>query len=250
MTKVADDKPVPLWRLFWRMGGWVTLIFLAIFLLMTLFSQLSLKLAERFDAEGRETAADLLDKYERVTTDSDGDRETTYYFVLRFETQTGKTVSVTDTVGSGTFYRTEVGDRVPVWYLESEPETIELSRGENRTASMVTRWIALVFGIAALVAMWFPGRWAVAAVRARRYGARETARITGTKRTGYQVNNRYRYRLTWREQSGRIGESLAYKEHQLEPFRPGDEITVYQGIQRAWWSGDVGERPGADRREE
>ena len=75
-------------------------------------------------------------------------------------------------------------------------------------------------------------------------GARETARVTGTKRTNYRVNNRYRYRLTWEEQSGRHGESLAYKEHHLTPYQPGQEITVYQGIKRAWWSGDVGERPG------
>lgn len=245
MAKLADDKPVPLWRLFWRMGGWITLIFLVFLGFLTFFSSLSLSLANRFDTEGRETEALVVDKYQTVTTDSDGDREVTYYFVLHFETNRALPVELDRSVGSGIYHKTAVNTRIPIWYLETEPDRIEVSRGENRSASVIMRWIALVFGIAALVALWIPARWAVAAVRARRYGARETATVTGTKATNYRVNNRYRYRLTWEEPSGRSGESLAYKEEQLDSFRPGDKITVYQGIKRAWWSGDVGERPGA-----
>ncbi|SMX36026.1 DUF3592 domain-containing protein [Maliponia aquimaris] len=242
MAKVAGSDPVPVWRLFWRMGGWVMLIFVVIVLVLTMVSQSTLSLAQRFDVEGRETTAEVTDKYERVSTDSDGDREVTYYFELRFDTQRGDTVGVTRSVGSSTYNDAAVGDRVPIWYLNSEPGTIELSRGENRTTSIVTRWIALGFGALMLAALWVPGRKAVAAARARRYGRRETAVVTGLKQTSYRVNNRHRYRLTWREDSGRIGESLAYKEDALDGYKPGDKITIYQGIQRAWWSGDVGER--------
>lgn len=242
MVQVAGNDPVPVWRLFWRMGGWVTLIFALFVFVLTMVSQSTLTLAHRFDVEGRETAADLVDKYERVSTDSDGDREVTYYFELRFDTRRGDTVQVSRSVGWSTYRDTAVGDPVPIWYLDSEPETIELSRGENRTTSIVTRWVALVFGALMLAALWIPGRKAVAAARARRYGRRETAVITGLKQTSYKVNNRYRYRLTWREQSGRIGESLAYKEEELKGYAAGQKITVYQGIKRAWWSGDVGDR--------
>lgn len=244
MAQVAGERPVPLWRLFWRMGGWLTLVFVLFLLILTFISHFSLTLAEKFDIEGRETAAEVLDKYERVTTDSDGDREITYYFVLRYDTRRGNTVEITRSVGSSLYRQTDPETRIPIWYLESDPETIEVNRGENRTASVITRWIALVFGIAALVAMWFPGRKAVAAVRARRHGTRETAQITGVEPTNYRVNNRYRYRLTWKENNGRTGESLAYKEEQLDGYRRGDTITIYQGIKRAWWTGDVGERPG------
>ncbi|MCA0954250.1 DUF3592 domain-containing protein [Mameliella alba] len=247
MARIADDQPVSIFRLFWRMGGWITLIFIALLLVLTLISHTTLNLANRFDQEGRETAADIVDKRREVTTDSDGDREVTYYFDLRFETHEGERVVVSRSVGSSLYHRHEIGERLPIWYLQSDPERTELNRGENRTTSIVTRWIALVFGLGALVAMWIPGRWAVAAVRARRYGARETAHVTGMKATNYRVNNKYRYRLTWKEASGRQGESLAYKEHQLEPYRPGQEIVVYQGIKRAWWSGDIGERPGGGR---
>lgn len=245
MAQIANDTPVPLWRLFWRMGGWVTLIFVAVLMVLTTISHSTLSLAKQFDAEGRETAAEIVDKRREVSTDSDGDQEITYYFDLRFDTYEGERVVVSRSVGSGAYYERDIGDSVAIWYLQSQPDTTELSRGENRTTSAITRWIALLFGIAALVAMWIPGRKAVAAVRARRYGARESAEITGIKPTSYTVNNRHRYRLTWREQSGRAGESLAYKEEQLDGFRPGAKITVYQGIKRAWWTGDVGERPGA-----
>lgn len=242
MARLAGSDPVPIWRLFWRMGGWLALVFGLLFFVLTMISQSTLTLAERFDIEGRETAADLIDKYDRVSTDSDGDREVTYFLVLRFDTQAGKTVQVTRSVGRGTYRGTAVGDRVPVWYLESAPETIELSRGENRTNSIVARWLALLFGALTLVALWRPGRKAVAAARARRYGRRETAVVTGLAQTSYTVNNRHRYRLAWREESGRIGESLAYKEEDLHDYQPGQKITVYQGIERAWWSGDVGGR--------
>lgn len=244
MAKIADSTPVPIWRLYWRMWGWVSLIFLLFLLVLTMFSSLSLSLANRFDAEGRETAAEVLDSYERVTTDSDGDREVTYYLVLRYDIRSGEEVQIERSVGSSLYYDTAIGDYIGIWYLASEPETIEVYRGENRSAAVATQWIALVFGILTLGSMWIPARKSVAAVRARRYGARETAVVTGTTRTRYQVNNRYRYRLTWRENSGRIGESLPYREEQLSGYRPGQTITVYQGIKRAWWSGDVGERPG------
>lgn len=244
MAQVAGDDPVPVWRLFWRMGGWLALIFLVFFVFLTVISHTTLTLAERFDTEGRETTAEVLDKYERVSTDSDGDRTVTYYFALTFDTNAGERIDISRSVGSGPYRKTQVGDRIPIWYLQSDPDTTELSRGENQTTSRLTQGIALVFGLLALGALWVPGRKAVAAVRARRDGARETVEVLGTTRTSYRVNKRYRYRLTWTEPSGRVGESLAYKEHQLFPYPPGTEIKIYQGLKRAWWEGDVGQRPG------
>ncbi len=227
------------------MGGWLALVFGASLLLLTVISNSSLGLAQRFDNEGREASAQVLDRYERVTTDSDGDRKVTYYLELRFETRQGEQITVTRSVGSSVYNRTTVGEVHRIWYLESEPDRIEVSRGENRSTATITRWVALIFGLLTLGALWIPGRKAVAAVRARRYGARETAVVTGLTRTSYRVNNRYRYRLTWREDSGRVGQSLAYREDELSAFPADTKITVYQGLKRAWWSGDVGERPEA-----
>jgi uncharacterized protein (DUF58 family) len=245
MAKIAGNTPVPLWRLFWRMGGWVALIFGGPFLVLTLISSLSLSLAQRFDAEGRETGARVVDRYETVSTDSDGDRTTTYSLVLTFKTNRGAEVTVTHSVGSNLYHSTEVGDFTGIWYLESAPDKTELNRGENRSLGIVTQTLALLFGLLWLAALWVPGRKAGAAVRARRYGARETAEVTGVTQTNWKVNNQFRYRLTWREKSGRTGESLGYPHALLRGYEPGSRITVYQGIKRAWWSGDVGERAEA-----
>jgi hypothetical protein len=225
------------------MGGWVMLIFIAFLLFLTFISSHSLELAHRFDTEGRETTALVLDLYEEYSTDSDGDTDTTYYAVLQFDTNRGDRIELDRSVDWNLYEDTEIGESLQIWYLTTEPDIIEIYRGENRSTSVFTRWIALFFGALTLIAFWIPGRRAVAAVRARRYGVRETAVVKGRIPTSYTVNNRYRYRLTWQEQSGRTGQSLAYKESELKGFKAGQEITVYQGIKRAWWTGDVGERP-------
>ena len=35
-----------------------------------------------------------------------------------------------------------------------------------------------------------------------------------------------------------------YPYDEIDSYPSGSEIAVYQGIKRAWWTGDVGERPG------
>lgn len=244
MAKVAGSDPVPLWRLFLRMGGWFALAFAVPLVILTLISNWQLGLAQRFETEGRESVATVRDKYFTESTDSDGDRTVTYYLVLDYITDAGKEMNINRAVGSGLYNRSNAGDTMPIWYLESAPDRTELRRGETLTGSRVAQWIGLVFGLLVLGFGWYSGRWAVAAVRARRYGVRETAAVTGTKRTAVKVNNKSRYRLTWREASGREGESLMYPYDELGGYPVGSEIAVYQGITRAWWTGDVGEHPG------
>jgi len=242
MAKVAGSDPVPLWRLFLRMGGWFAVAFAVPLVILTLISNWQLGIAERFETEGRETVAVVRDKYFTESTDSDGDRTVTYYLVLDYVTQAGEAMNINRSVGNGVYNRAKLGDRMPIWYLETEPDRTELRRGETLSGSRVAQGIGLVFGLLTLGSVWYSGRWAVAAVRARRYGTRETARVTGLKQTSVRVNNKPRYRLTWREASGREGESLMYPRDEVDGYPVGSEIAVYQGIKRAWWSGDVGER--------
>ncbi|MDA7429431.1 DUF3592 domain-containing protein [Primorskyibacter aestuariivivens] len=242
MTKIATDSPVSLWRLFFRMGGWLVFVFLLPLIVLTVISHSQLKLAERFETEGRETVATVTGKYYRESTDSDGDRTITYYLNLKFVTDAGETVEISRSVGRASYNAAQDGDEMPIWYLESEPDQTELQRGETRTGSRVAQIIGLVFGLLTLGALWFTGGRAVAAMRARKYGAEEPATVTGHERTAMRVNNKPRYRLTWREKNGRKGKSMMHKLDDIEAFPVGSEITVYQGIKRAWWSGDVGRR--------
>lgn len=243
-ARLAGADPVSFVRLFHRMGGWIAYIPLLLCLLITLASAMSLALARQFDAEGREAVGEVRFKEVVIGTDSDGDETRDYYLTLDFETRAGAAITVERSVGRAFYRATDIGDDLPLWYLESRPERIELERGENRRTSNVTQVMALVFGLGTLVAFWIPARWTVAAVRARRYGALEQAEVTGVEATSWTVNDKPRYRLVWREASGREGKSLAYKRQVLEGFGPGAQIEVYQGLKQAWWIRDVGPRAG------
>ncbi len=245
MTKLAGNTPVPFWKLFKRMGGFWTLIPLVVTLLLTIMSNSEENTARLFATEGIATTAQVQDKYYTRDTDSDGDVDVTYYLALSFTTHAERRMEIVTSVNQARYNRTDPGTTIPLWYLESTPDRVQLSQTEHADISNVLRWIALGFGLVTLAGIWFTARWAVAAVRARRYGARETAEVTGLINTGTEVNDRPMYRLGWREQSGREGRSLMNRESELQPYaRPGTQIIVYQGIKRAFWTGDIGERKG------
>ena len=242
MTKQIATEPVSLFKLFWRMGGWITLIFLGIFGIMTLISLSAYHTAARFAAEGLETTAEVTDRYYRESRDSDGDRTVTYYLVLDYTTLAGQAMNVHRTVGSSLYNKTQVGMTMPVWYLASEPDELELSQGENHSGAIIAQVIGLIFAAGFLGGLWYWGGKAVAATRARRFGARERVVVTGVEPSNVTVNKTRLYRVHWREASGRMGKSMVFRPEVLAQIGRGTEITVYQGIKRAWWEGDVGPR--------
>lgn len=242
MSLSDRSAPVPFLRLFLRMGGWVPLIFAGLLLLFTAISSAELRTAQLFDQEGIEAAGQITDKYTRETRDSDGNKRTTYYVTVEFKTRAGALVSVSPSVSRNAYSETTVGHPIGLWYLQSRPDKIELERGSHRQAYRITYFVAGGLGLAMLGSLWYFGRHTVAAVRARRYGARENAVVTGIEKTNYRVNKKHRYRLIWREASGRVGQSLPHRESALEAYAPGQTITVYQGLKKAFWVGDVGER--------
>ena len=224
------------------MGGWWVIITGVMMLFLSLASSSTLSLAERFEREGRSASATVTSKYTTESRDSDGDVTTTYWFSLEYRTQRGEEITKEATVSGSRYRAASEGAQVELLYLETEPERIEIEIGSNRRISRWTQIFSLIIGIAWLSGLWSVGGWAVAAVRARRYGTRVTATIEEVKRTAVRVNGRARYRLVWKDASGRSGHSLLQKEAQIRTFGPGDQIDVYQGVKYSWWVGDVGER--------
>lgn len=243
MTELPAPAP-SLFRLFSRMGGWIVLLSGVVLLVLTLISQLAFHLANRFEEEGRMATATVRERYTTTSTDSDGDTTTSHWLGFDFVTDRKEEISLTETVGTSLYRAMQVGDSFELRYLASAPETVETTPGSNRTATRVTQMIALGVGALWLIGLWVVGGWAVAAVRARRHGARIKARVTSVERSNVRVNNRPRYRLTWEDAQGRTGKSLLRKREDLSGYRPGDTIEVFQGIKHSWWVGDVGERPG------
>lgn len=242
MTEIPTPAP-SLFRLFNRMGGWIVLLIGVFLVSISLISQLSFNMANRFEAEGRGATATVRERYTTTSTDSDGDTTTSYWLRFDFVTERKEEISLTETVGTSLYRNVQIGEDFELLYLASDPETVETTPGSNRTVTRVTQGIALVFGVIWLIGLWITGGWAVAAVRARRYGARVEAMVTSVERSNVRVNNRYRYRLKWEDAQGRTGKSLLRKREDLSGYRPGDTIEVFQGIKHSWWVGDVGEAP-------
>lgn len=243
MVLVIPRHPVPLFRLFWKMGGWSVIILGVLLLILSLISQANLSTAKRFEKEGRKATAIVTERYTTVSTDSDGDRTTTYWLTLDYVTQAGEEISLNRSVGTAAYNRASEGQPFDLLYLDSQPRKTELTEGSYRQSSRVLQVVALVEGVMFLGLLWLIGGWTVSAARARRYGRREEAVVREVRRTNIRVNNRPRFRLVWEDSAGREGKSLLRKKSDLAGFRPGDHIDIYHGLKRSWWVGDIGERP-------
>ncbi len=228
--------------LFLRMGGWVVLIFTVVLVILSLIGQMIFNTAERFEAEGRGAVAVVADKYVTESRNSDGDRTYTYYFVLDFVTQRREEMQVTKSVGSGYYRETDVGGELPIRYLESDPETVEVQEGGYALGATILRWVALAIGLLWLAGLWLTGRWTVEALRARKYGKVEEATVVEVVKTSVRVNNRPRFRIVWKDSDGREGRSLLRKAADVEGWNGRDAIRIYQGLKRSWWARDIGDR--------
>jgi len=235
--------PVPIWRLFLKMGGWWVIGAGGLLLFVTFLSSSSLSLAQRFEAEGRAAQATVSARYTTESRDSDGDVTTIRWLTLDYVTDARDEITISKTVGTSLYRRVAVGDTLPLLYLRSAPHTVELDPGSNRRTSRGTQIVALILGLGWLYSLWLVGGWAVGAVRARRFGARQQVKVTEIMRTTIRVNNRPRYRVVWRDQQGITGKSLLQRPERVQGVRPGDQIEIYKGLKRAWWVGDIGERP-------
>lgn len=226
------------------MGGWVVVISGVLLLVLSVMGHAYYQAANRFEADGRPATAIVQDRYTTQSRNSDGDSVTKRWLVLEFTTRRGQAISIRRTVSTREFGRALKGEPFDLVYLEGRPDRVELTPGQNRLAARVQQWIALVLGVVWLGSLRVVGGWAVAAVRARRFGARCVALVTDIRRTNIRINKDLRYRLVWQDETGRHGTSLLHRDSELAHLKPGDRIEVYQGLRRGWWVGDVGHRAG------
>ena len=95
--------PVSALRLFLKMGGWVPLIFGLVLVIISWIGEISLNAAKRFDVKARETVAMVTEKYTSESRDSDGNRTTTYWLTLEYETWAGEAIQHSRTVNSNEY---------------------------------------------------------------------------------------------------------------------------------------------------
>ncbi len=233
--------PRPWFNLFLRMGGWASLIFGVVLVVVTLIATTQLFVADRLDRDGRFTQAVVMDKRFSVSVDSDGDESITYYATFRFKTSEAGGQEHERSVGGGFYYENEIGDDVTVRYVRGDPDTFEHEIGQYRRAGNVLRWVGLLFGIAGLYTLWRFGNQTNDAIRARRFGEKRMAEVTGIVDTNVKVNDHRQARLTWREEDGQVGQSLMRDRGELSNlYRAGDKVVVFRLDEKAFWEGDVG----------
>lgn len=238
-----------------RVGGAISIVFAGLTISSAL---LSILLSPSSEGDTwRATTATV----ESLTVETTGaaSEDTTnerYIFVLRGTTDAGEPIAQRMNLSSRNVERygdlTE-GDTLPIRYTLEEPRQVRLGTGSRaQREGLVMQGISLLFGGVTLFALWASGQHAVAAVRARRYGRREMATVTGLRKAEIMGNEvrrqrKNQYRLTWREADGREGASLMAPRDAFADIPVGEEIAIYKGKKHAWWVGDVGERPDATR---
>jgi hypothetical protein len=238
------NPPVPFRTLFLKMGGWVVIISGIFVALMSILGHFAYQAAKQFERDGRAAVATVEEKYTTQRRDANGDTVTTRWLVLSFTTQLGEDVVVRRVASQGEYARAEVGGAFDLLYLESRPDRVELTAGQNRSAARFQQIAALVIGIIWLGSLWLVGGWAVAAVRARRFGERIGAQVLDIKQTGIRIAREQKYRLIWKDDQGRMGRSLLRARADLAHLKPGDRIEIYRGIKHGWWADDIGDRSG------
>lgn len=245
MVMVVQEKPVPIFRLFLRMGGWLVVILGLVFVGLSLVSASDADLARRFDDEGRQANGTISHKRFARTRNPDGSLSTSYWMTLRYPTHAGEVVMQERLVNAAEYLRATRGDRVSLRYLPDDPRTIELAGNWYHSAARTTSTLALGVGIAWLLCLWVVGRRSVDAIRTREYGRRDRATVTGIRRAAIRVPGCPDTRLTWRDGQGNAGQSLLHHGRDLYALDQGDHITIYRGPDQSWWVGDLGERAGS-----
>ena len=231
-------------RLWWGKGALFP-VFLGLFsVLMTYFSYQSLKLGLAFDERGVVVEATATDRREQRVRRNDR-TETDYY--VTFEYPAGeRLLSVEKRVGRDLYRQLEPGKTRDIRYLPERPRQMEHTIGDTWRDGQLTRWVSLAFGLGALAALWWTARPAVEALRARRFGQSEWARVQGVEERVSRTKNgsKTRYSLVWRDTRGARGESMSSGSRvRYSRYDPGMKIEVFRDSRgKTWWVGDVGPR--------
>ncbi|MBO9479440.1 hypothetical protein J7382_17990 [Shimia sp. R11_0] len=222
--------------IFWRFGGFWAMIAAGVVVVFTALSTRDYRDAARFDANGIEIEARVTDKRTSRSNDT-----TKYYLTFEYEVA-GRTYGGEARVPRGTHGHAIIGHTRSIRYLAKRPGKFEFPVGDTRKNAEETRFMALIGGVAGLIALWWFGSRANHAVLARRFGERTTAEITGFVEHKNKGRGTGRGYMSWRLADGLIGKSASRCLADLEKLGVGSEIVVFRRGNKSFWEGDVGPR--------
>ena len=230
-------RPRGWFSLFLRLGGWVCLLAAVGLLLLTLFSAISLRLADRLDSEAGYAWATITGK----TVLGPKDSPDAYRVSFTYKTRGGGGLTAETDVSEGYYKDARIGETREIRYMLDDPAQIELEFGQSRAVGRALQFAALVLGVIGLAALWWLGQQTNHAIKARRDGDKRLATVTAIIESGVEVNYEDMGRLVWRETDGKTGQSLMRNMDELRRlYDVGDPIVVFRLGRHAYWEGDVG----------
>ena len=241
VRKHDSDTPRGWFSLFFRLGGWVSLIIALVMMVVAGLMVGYARSAMLFERDGVTTQARILERRKEVER-NDGKATHTYFVRFFFDTPTLHSVNVERVVPMQGYVEAVVGEPRDIRYLPYAPERFEHTVGMTAGNGRIARMVGWVVGAVSLGTLWFFGMKTNRAILARRFGDELVAEVTEMRRLKIEVNGRQQARLYWRLPDGTEGRSLMRDASQLVVYNAGDAITVFRRGREMWWEGDVGPR--------
>lgn len=213
----------------WRTNGLLVVILVVATVAFGINGFIDLRLGQAFDARGVETTAKVFAREIRRERVKDSSKRR-HHVKFAYDTTSGL-ITQERKVSQSIYAESPPGAPRTVRYLTVAPIVFEVWIGEKWASGQKQRWISLALGLATLAGIWRYDGTAVAAIRARRYGAWEKGVVVRVR--ARRSKKRTRYMLVWRDASGGIGESLpSGSSTRYEPYQAGAKM-IYFGVPRA-----------------
>ena len=230
------DRPTLSRKIYTKRASFaLAIVFLIMGGLTAAFSLYELREASLLASEGVDTTGVVVDRSTSVTRRSNGSTSRNYHLVIRFTGPDGTPVEVNRSVSAGLYEANRTGSTLPIRYARSHPTTVELTLGQTARTGKIVGFIALGFGIAALIALLVLMRGAGAQRRAAQEGERRLATVTDHKRIGKAKSNRWTFGWDLGSTRGRSGQVPNEALPEI-----GTQVAVYVDPRsgRGWWQGD------------
>jgi Protein of unknown function (DUF3592) len=224
---------------FFRLWGWFALLATVLSVIAWFIATANIQAAQRLVIEGVETTAELTRVYR--STDKDSDGRTTYRYKASYRfTVAGKTYEDEQDLTYDFYQKIGTGQRIPARYWAKDPSVSEIEPGRTAKAAWIAGFGALALSFAALIFARLGLNRAASTTWMHRHGVKQHAMVTGHIKSWLSINNRPRWRATWRQEDGREGCTYLVRFDQLPNI--GTYISILadpEGQRDSIWIGDL-----------
>ncbi len=232
------------WWFIWSVAGWIFLTLLALGVIFSAVAMYQIREGWELRTQGIEVPGQVIDLSVSTRSCGKDNRSTCTDYKVSYDFEAAGELRTDSTTVAAGFYRDlQVGQTLPVRYLNDDPLVNEIELGSTLTGGVFMSVLALGFLGGGGYAVRGRLRLARRMIGLRENGRMMRAVVTERKPSGTKVNNVTLWTLKWRDDAGGTGESRLQKEGQLPQV--GENITVYvdpDGVQAAVWEGDCGTR--------